>query len=681
MTRIVRPTEIRLTAALVVLAAVCLGPAGAVAQSFSVATDAPLDTLVTEAPPKTATANVGISRRLLPDVSTTTIPRQAPPSTPPRLDDPAGGWRLYLGARNADLEQDPNAVDNNLRIAREARPGDSRIPIWQMMRALRERDLGAFVWHLPGAVRSVLGDPLAAPRLAIQAHQGALLLTTIFWSVLVLAGMAAVWRHLAHDMSAMIMRDPGHRLRLWTPWLIIVGIVLVRPGWLGALALLSIPVLLQTRGGVRNLILATWLATLVLVFPNWPPLREAVPVLDPESETNLLVQASEQDAATGLIADLRERLAAADDPQRKDRLRIALAHQEARRGRYTASTKLFEVVLKNRPDDLTALVGRANNNYFLSRFDAALADYHTARRLAPERGEIPFNQAQVYFKKLFVPEAGQALEDARALGFDPPTWREGTQAETNFSPAVYLGLSRDDLRASARTEMGRYVPLAWLSSWNYFLSAPPLPLFVLLAGLLVIALVLTYWGGMQDNVRTCDTCGAEICRGCCTVRDEGWLCHDCAETAERSRSEMVLATLLKNRRRAVGLATTTRLVWLARLMPGSSELALGESGRAWGRLSMLTLALFMITCGWAFDPAATWSSPGLILATETVHPIWWPLPATAWPGFLAWPVAPGWALLAAIYLVGLIDATRLRYKLPERLAQVHSGPAPGPGRV
>lgn len=667
-----RPLTAVLTIGLLWLTAAAAVPAGAA--------DAPLDTLISEEPPA-AQADLGISRRLLPDVSATTIPRQPPPAVPPRLDDPDRGWRLFLSARNAG-ELAADARLDNLRLARDARPNDSRIPIWQVMQALQDRDAGAFVWHLPGAVRACLGDPLAAPRLLIQAHQGLVLMLALFWTFLVAAGLIATWRHLAHDLTALLVNDPRHRLRRWTPWLLILAVILVRPGWLGGLALLSIPVLAQLRGGARNLLLGTWLVALALVFPNWPLLRQAMPILDPESETSLLVEAVDADASSHLIGDLRERLARTDEPERRQRLRLALAHQEARRGRYTASNELFDQVLAERPQDLSAIVGRANNYYFLSRLDEALAGYHQARQLAPERGEIPFNQAQVYFKKLFVPEAGQALEDARALGFDPPAWSDEEQRRAVFSPTVYLGLLRDDLQASARREADLYPPLSWLASWNYFLSAPPLPLFVLLAGLLAVALVLTYWGGLKDDLRDCDACGAEICRSCSTAREEGWLCHDCTETAERSRSDMVLATLLKNRSRTVGLATTSRLVWQARLLPGTAYLALNDPGRAFGRLAMLALATFMITCGWAFDPAATWSSPGLVLASEVAHPLWWPLPAAAWPGPLAWPVAPGLILLAAIYLTGLVDGARLRERIPERFAQVHhSGPVPGPGRA
>lgn len=664
---------------LVLIAVASFGAVAAIAATS--ARGAPLDSLATTPPASAATATMVMTRSTLPDVSTTTVPRQPPPSIPPRLDDPSGGERLFRAAQHAARSGRRDQADTAIRAALAARPGDSRLALWQIEQSLRDRELGAVVYNLPGAVRALLGDPLAPPRLAVLAHQAAIVLLAVFWTLLVAAGLAAWWRSLAHDMSALIFRDATHRLRNWTPWLLIGGVLLVRPGWLGGLALLSIPLLLQARGRARALLLTTWLIGLVLTFPSWPPLREAVPVIDPESETSLLVRAGREDASTALIQDLRERLAGAEDPHRQARLQLALGLQEARRGRYTQSSEHFRAVLTSRPDDVTALVGEANNAYYLSRFDEALRGYARARELAPAQGEIPFNMAQVYFKKLFVPEAGQALEDARRLGFAPLNELPAARGAGDFSPTIYLDLPRADLRASARAELEHYPPLTGLAAWRDVLGAPPLPPFLLLGGLLVVALLLACWGGLQDNVRWCDCCGAELCRGCCKEHESNLICNACAETADRSRSEMVLATLLKNRSRAVGLATTTRLVRLARLVPGSAYLAIGEPGRALRRLTLLTVACYLIGCGWAFDLSAAFASPGLVLAEESLHPFWLPLPAAAWPGPLGWPVVVGWGLLVLAIAQALLDGVRLRQRLPERLIQLQTGPVTGSSRA
>ncbi len=653
----------------------------AVGQPLQPASETLLDSLAVAPAPPVASANLIMTRRTLPDISTTTVPRQAPPAIPPRLDDPAAGERLYCTAVHAARQGRRDQAQTAIRGALAARPGDSRLALWQVTEALRQRDPQAFVWRLPDAVRAIRGDPLAIPRLAVLGHQAALLLATVFWTLLVTAGLAAWWRTLAHDISALLLRDPKHRLRSWTPWLLIGAVALLRPGWLGALALLSVPLLLQMRGRSRGLLVATWVVALALVFPNWPPLRDSLTILDPASETSLLVRAGREEGSAAISQELRERLARAPEAERRQRLRLALALQEARRGRYSASSDLLREVLAERPHEVTALVNLANNAYYLSRFDDALTWYRQARELAPERGEIPFNMAQVYFKKLFVPEAGQALDDARALGFSPLEQTGAARPAADFSPTVYLELSRQDLRASARGEQALYPPMASIAAWKHFLGAPPLPLFLVLAGLLTMALLLTYWGGLQDSARHCDSCGSEICRRCCRLHDGGLICQDCAETALRSRSEMVLATLLKNRSRAVGLATTARYARLARLLPGAAHLGIGEPGRAARRLALLATAIFLIGFGWTFDPATTWSTPGVTLAEETVHPLWLPLPAAAWPGLLGWPVAAGWLLLAAVYLLGLMDAARLRSRLPERLIQLQHSPAPGPGRA
>jgi tetratricopeptide (TPR) repeat protein len=631
---------------------------------------APLDTLHVVAPPSpydSADATMSINRNLLPDIAATSLPRVKPPQSPPRLDDPLAGEARFLAARRAARAGDSAGVQQLLDDAVQKGTEPARLRWWQLSQALRDLDPVTIIWALPKSLRAAWHEPLAAPRLLILAHQGAIQLLAIFWTLLLVAYYAVYWRFLAHDLASRILRDHRQRVPAWLPLLIVVAALAARPGWLGMLGLLSIPIVIHARGRNRAPLVATWFVALILLFPSWPPLREAVVALDPRSETVLLQRAVTEPADPALLTELREHLAKTDDPARRARLQIAVATQEARRGRFTASNDLLREALAVNPNHIPALVAVANNAYFQSRHDDAVAGYRHARELAPERGEIPYNLAQVYFKKLFVPEAGQALQDARNLGFNPPSWK--AQDAGAFSPVIYLGFDRHELHASAQGEAASYPPLAHLAAWNAYLGVPELPPFVLLGALLGVALLLAFWSVHHDESRTCENCGQEICRECCLRRDAQWLCHACGETADRARSGMVLTTLLKNRSRAAGLSRSTILCRLASVLPGVGHLALGQPHRAAVRLFVASSAVFLIAAAWAFDPSTSWRTPGLVLAEETVHPLWLPLPVAAWDGPAAWPLGVGVILLLLIQASALVEAGQLRQRLPERLVQ------------
>lgn len=639
---------------------------------------APLDTMHVVAPPSpydSADATMGVSRSLLPDIKATSLPQVKPPQQPPRLDDPVGGEARFFAARQAARAGDAASAHQLLEDAVAKGSEPARLHWWQLSQALHDLDPVTIIWALPKSVRAAWHDPLAAPRLLILGHQGALLLLGIFWTLLLVAYYAVYWRFLAHDLAARFLRDHRAKVPGWLPLVIVVAALAMRPGWLGMLALLSIPIVIHARGRNRAPVVTAWILAMALLFPNWPPVREAMVTLDPRSETVLLQRAVTEPADPNLLATLREHLAQADEPARRARLQVAVATQEARRGRFTASNDLLREALALEPTNLPALVATANNAYFQSRYDDAVTAYRRARELAPLRGEIPYNLAQVFFKKLFVPEAGKALQDARALGFDPPTWK--SPDETTFSPVIYLGLDRRELRASARREASSYPPLAHLAAWTGLLGIPELPPFVLLGGLLALALLLTFWSAHRDESRTCDNCGQEVCRECHVRRDGQWLCHACGETADRSRSGMVLTTLLKNRSRAAGLARTAVLCRLASWLPGVGHLALGQPNRAAARLFLAAAAMFLIVAAWAFDLAAPWRTPGLVLAEETVNPFWAPLPLAAWNGPSAWPMGAGLVLLLLIQVAALLEAGTLRRKLPERLVQGLGEPPTG----
>lgn len=645
--------------------------AGAYAQADPPAS-APLDTLREAAPqpapgdPRYSGANLEISRKVLPDIQATTVPTSRTPDRTPRLDDPqAGAWKFHL-ARQAAVGGDHDAMQSSLREAVQAAPGESRYTWWQSLQAVKGLDAATLVQVLPASVRSLVESPTARGIAVVRMHQSALLATTLFWTLLVTALTLVWWPHLAHDLGAIFVKDRKHRLRGKLPWILPVAFVLLRPGWLGFLSLMSIPLLIQTRGKSRALLAVTWLLAIALAFPGWPLLRQAAPAIDPDSEVTLLQRACTQPPSTTLISRLEEALQTAADPARRTRLQTALAIQEAHRGRFERSDALYDDILGRDPQHFPSLVGRANNIYYRGRLDRAVEGYRRAAELHPQRGEIPYNEAQVYFKKLFVPEATEALDHARDLGFAPAAAGDGQVRRDGYSPVVYPPLTAAEMTAACSFEAAGYPDGVTISSWTHLLGAPPLPLYMLLSAPLLMSILLIWKWSRQHDPRCCENCGVPVCISCARVRDAAWLCPGCGETADRARSELILGTLLKNRSRSEGMAYSARIVRLGRLLPGAGHFATGRILAGWFRLGLLALGLFLLLAGWTVDLAAEWSSPGLILPEEAIDPVWLPLPAAMWSGMASLPMLIGAALTVLALLIALLDGPGLRRGIPER---------------
>jgi tetratricopeptide (TPR) repeat protein len=669
------------------LALACLG----FAADQAYASSAPLDTLMevgaeaAEFDPRYAGADLNNSRKLLPEAQATTIEKARSPKRPPRLDDPmAGAWRYHL-ARQAAMSDNPAGVTENLAAAIEASPGHPRYQWWQSIQAIKSMDTATLFKVLPTSVRSLLNSPVGRGHFIVAWHQGVTLLNGIFWTVLVSGLYLAWWRKMAHDMGATILKDPRHQPRFLLPFLLPVILLLFKPGWFGFLAIMSIPLLVHARGKVRYLLLATWTMALILVFPSWPILKSAVPTIDPASEVTLLDRACTLPPSGSLIQELKNRIAASEEPTRTNRLTVALATQEARRGQYQESTRLFKKVLESEPNNFPAMIGVANNTYYRGHMDSAAKAYSKISLAHPERGEAPYNLAQVYFKKLFVPEATEAMDKARSLGFVPSFSAKGANWRKGYAPVVYPPLPNEAMNEACRYEAPNYPPLVILSSWRHLLGAPPLPLFALVGAPLLLALFMIMWWNRQNDPTECENCGIPLCNDCCRVHDGAWLCAGCGETAERSRSDMVLATLLKNRSREQGMALSHRVVQIGRLLPGAGHLATGHFRAAFIRLSILALGLFLIFAGWAFDLGSDWSSPGLMLPGETLHPKWLPMPAALWPGWSGSSVLLGAGLIALSWIIAFVDGPGLRRGIPDRYSLAPNTPdrdtVPGTGFV
>jgi hypothetical protein len=215
-------------------------------------------------------------------------------------------------------------------------------------------------------------------------------------------------------------------------------------------------------------------------------------------------------------------------------------------------------------------------------------------------------------------------------------------------------------------EAGNYPGMVVLAAWRHQLGAPPLPLFALIGGPVLLGLFMIMWWNRHNDPTECENCGIPLCHDCCKVHDGAWLCAGCGETAERSRSDMVLATLLKNRSREEGIAHGRRILRVGRLLPGAGHLATGHFWKAFVRLSFLAMGLFLLTAGWAFDLGSEWASPGLMLPGETLHPKWLPMPAAMWPGWMGSSFLIGAGLIVLSWVIALLDGPGLRRGTPDR---------------
>ncbi|MBU8870252.1 MAG: hypothetical protein KOO60_05170 [Gemmatimonadales bacterium] len=636
--------------------------------------NAPLDTLSeAESGPEPADfrfvgADMETSRKVLPDIQATTVPLNRTPNKTPRLDDPLAGAYSFHLARQAASLGNLDIAQQNMKLAVKAAPSQNRYSWWQSTQAIKSLDTATLIHALPASIRTVIDSPIARGQALVRLHQAGLLAIGIFWALLVAALYVGCWHYLAHDLGAMFIRDRRHILRLSLPLVLPIAFIMLKPGWFGFLALMSLPLLIQTRGKVRALLAVTWIGAIAFVFPYWPILSSAVPTIDPNSEMTLLQRSCTLPPSQTLITRLNNALEEARDPQRKTRLQTALAIQEARRGRFSQSDRIFGSILSRDPEHFPSLVGLANNTYYQGRLVQAGKAYKAAASVHPTRGEIPYNQAQIYFKKLFIPEATEALDKARKLGFNIADLSEEELRRDGYSPVHYPPLTAREIAVACSFEAENYPPMVTISAWSHLLGASPVPLYALLGVPLLLAfLAITRWSRQRDP-RGCENCGIPVCITCSRIKDSAWLCPGCGETADRARSELILGTLLKNRSRAEGMAYSANIARMGQLVPGAGHLATGHFMAGWSRLGTLAIGIFLASVGWAFDSGAEWASPGLLLSSEMIHPMWLPLPLAMWGGWQCLPVLAGAILIVLIMLTGLFDGPGLRRGIPERFS-------------
>jgi len=450
------------------------------------------------------------------------------------------------------------------------------------------------------------------------------------WIVLILLLRYLPFLH--HQLASWL--QPGHREQgvAWMLWIPALAVFALR---LGVIPLLCLAVvMIWLYGGRRERIV---LSAFVLFFAiqglDGGLLSTPLVGVRETSTASLSWRAAHDTPSTSLAAQLEE--AIANDPENADLL-FARAMLKAHRGQFEASSLDFQKVLSLRGDDAKAVNNLAGNHYFRGNYDRAVAGFQRSASIDSLQGSTWYNLAQSYIKKLFFKEGGEYMQRASQLGFEL-----GSSARRLPTGAVYYQApSAGETWAMAWHERGSLQPYDLLVPWRRWLGVPPDAIPAWLVVTLLLSLVLFKVFSRERLVYECSNCGKLACQRCSGEHEGSILCPTCTTTAQRARSEMVLSTLLRNRRRAAEYAFHSKVRRLNAWAIGAGDLYNGLRKRG------LLLTLFAWTCVY-----------GIVLPQGLLPSPWAPVTVTP---LLALPRILSFAGLLLLFLISRYGRTSWR---------------------
>ncbi len=360
----------------------------------------------------------------------------------------------------------------------------------------------------------------------------------LLWVVLILFFRYAPF--LQHQLAGYM--DPWahqrHRNRLL---LVPVMLPLVLGlGLIPTLALVLPVVWIYSRRRTRVIVglMVGWFA-LQGLYPG--PLGTILVGLDPLSAPSLVVRAGKDPPSPTLLAQVNTALRA--QPDDADFL-FARGLAMARAGRFEDSTRSFLACLEREPNRAAAINNVGCNHYYLGDVDRAVAGFQKAAAVDSTLGIVHHNLSQAYIRKLYLREGSEAMRRSVRHGFDVQS-----EAEPLPRGAVYYAKPTErDLWAMAWHAGDETPPHALIPAAGRWLGVPPDHAGLWLAISLALSAILGATLPRKRLTFECANCGTLSCHNCRGEHEGAVLCHECAAHAKRARSELVLSTLLRNRR-------------------------------------------------------------------------------------------------------------------------------------
>jgi tetratricopeptide (TPR) repeat protein len=460
---------------------------------------------------------------------------------------------------------DSATAEKKLRHATLVDPCDAEAWLWLARVHLRDANPAALE-DLMGAGRAVVNDFRRQSRLGsrLLLRCDMVLVGSFLWIVLILLlRFLPFFHHQLRSWTKGAQHVEGRDWLLWIPALAPLSLGL---GLLPSLCLATLLIWLYS-GRRERVVLAVFL---LFFSAQGFSVGFSLPLVGvrESSGISLLEKAANQSPDLSVEHALARSLRKLPhDPD----LLFARGLLRARQGNFEASAADFRQVLALRPDDPKATNNLANDHYFLGEYDRAVAGYQHSAALDSLQGSTHYNLAQAYIKKLFFKESGEQMQLASRAGFE-------LGSGGNRLPTGVVAYQSPDQWQSWRiawSECDDLKPLDFLTPWRRWIGVPTEQIRIWLAATLLLSLLLMKIFPREKLVFECANCGNLSCPSCSGEHDGNVLCPGCFGTARRARSEMVLSTLLRNRRRSTEFRFHGRVQWLNAWLIGAGDLYSG----------------------------------------------------------------------------------------------------------
>ncbi len=411
-------------------------------------------------------------------------------------------------------------------------------------------------------------------------------------------------RHqLARAVLGRDHRRPRARI-LWV-WVLLPLIVAAAWGVLPWLAL-ALPVVWVYTDRRGRSILTLALGVLLLQAAWARPFGTVLVGIDPNSRPALVERAAYEAPTPALLGEIDRAL---DSHPMDADLLSARGLLLARRGEFRAAIETLVRALEVRPGDPSATNNLGAAHFFLGDLDRAVAGFQRAASLDSTRAVPYYDLSQAYLQKLYLREGGESLQKAMRRGFSLTG-----QVERLPRGAVYF----------ERPTLGDYWRMAWQDGSQYsvfdlagtrapWLGVPARHVGRWLIAIGVFSLLLSLLARRSRLVFECANCGALACDACKGEHQGTILCTECAGTARRAKSEMVLQTLLRNRRRDAETVYQKRIRRLDAWLFGAGQIVDGMRRRGLLSGALVSAALSGLVLG----------APPLRDVWDFSQPPWW----------------------------------------------------------